>query len=101
MIWIHKNVQWLKWSKLGLCLPLQTEESVVGSSEQTLQNTLEKLLQRQEEMEANFTRYLRKELGTAGKDKKLSSKQCTKKRKVIDKTKEQNILTKKWLAFNM
>jgi len=88
----QERAKWLKWSKSGLCLPLQTEESDVDSSERTLQNTLKKLLQRQDEMETNFTKYLREE------HRNFRSKQCTTKKKNIDKSKDRKI-DKKWLSF--
>lgn len=90
----QERAKWLKWSKLGLRLPLQTEESSVGDSSALMQETLEKILRQQEEMERNFHIYLTEEQGTStyAKHKKKSSKQSRNKKQDVDKN-------MKWLSF--
>ena len=46
--------KWLKWSKIGICVPRQSEEPKEFNMEESLEN----LLKRQEEMERNFNVYL-------------------------------------------
>ena len=49
--------KWLKWSKIGICVPLKDKDA----SEKDLQmaNTLERLVNLQEEMATNFNNFLR------------------------------------------
>ena len=49
----EERKKWLKWSKLGICVPPQNEEP------KELQESVETLLKRQEEMERKFNVYLR------------------------------------------
>lgn len=98
----QERAKWLKRSKLGLCLPLQTEESAVNSSEQTLQKTLGTLLQRQEEMGRIFNNLLRGEHETsikAFKGKRKSNEHCIKKMQNINKAKNRTITKSEWLSF--
>jgi hypothetical protein len=52
---IEERKKWLKWSKMGICVPRQSEEP----KEFTMEKSLENLLKRQEDMERNFNVYLR------------------------------------------
>ncbi len=47
--------KWLKWSKIGICVPQHSEEP----SGLNMKESLENLFQRQEEMERHFNIYLR------------------------------------------
>ncbi len=47
--------KWLKWGKIGICVPQHSEEL----RKFNMQESLENLFQRQEEMERNFNIYLR------------------------------------------
>ena len=78
----EERKKWLKWSKLGICVPQQSEES----REFNMEESVDKLLKRQEEMEKNFNVYLR--AGTLKHEQ--NSKRETAKTK-----KDQS----KWLTF--
>ena len=41
---------WLKWCKIGICVPRQSEEP----KDFNMEESVEKILKRQEEMERNF-----------------------------------------------
>jgi len=100
---IQERAKWLRRSKLGLCLPLKTDERVLDSGEQqqnSLEKTLRNILQRQEEMEKNFNSYLREEHGVSftTKRKTKTTKQYTKKKQNIDQSK--SVVNKKWISFS-
>ena len=46
--------EWLKWSKIGICVPRQNEEP----KELYMEKSVEKLIKRQEEMERKLNIYL-------------------------------------------
>ena len=50
----EERKKWLKWSKLGVCVPRQNEEPRGFNMEESV----ETLLKRQEEMERKFNIYL-------------------------------------------
>ena len=50
----EERKKWLKWSKIGICVPRQSEEP----KEFNVEKSQENLLERQEEMERNFNVYL-------------------------------------------
>ena len=50
----QEHKKWLKWSKLGICVPRQNEET----KEFNMEESVETLLKRQEEMERKFNVYL-------------------------------------------
>lgn len=77
--------KWLKWSKIGICVPRQSEEPKEFNMEESLEN----LLERQEEMEKNFNVYLR--------DASLKHGQ-TSKRKPFKAGETKNDHNK-WLTF--
>ena len=52
---MEERKTWLKWSKIGICVPQQSEEPKEFNMEESLEN----LFKRQEEMERNFNVYLR------------------------------------------
>ena len=76
----EERKKWLKWSKIGICVPRQSEES----KEFNVEKSLENLLERQEEMERNFNVYLQNARLKHGDNNKRKSKS------------EDH---KKWLAF--
>lgn len=81
----EERKKWLKWSKIGICAPRPSEEP----KEFNMENKLENLLERQEEMERNFNAYLRNAtLKYAGTSKRKTSK--------LRKTKKDD---NKWLTF--
>ena len=51
---VEQRKKWLKWSKLGICVPRQNEEM----KEFNMEESVETLLKRQEEMERKFNVYL-------------------------------------------
>jgi hypothetical protein len=52
---MEERKKWLKWSKIGICVPQQSEEPKEFNMEESLEN----LFKGQEEMERNFNVYLR------------------------------------------
>ena len=50
----EERKKWLRWSKLGICVPRQDEEP----KEFNMEESVETLLKRQEEMERKFNVYL-------------------------------------------
>jgi len=96
----EERAKWLKWSKLGLRLPLNTEESV-SSEQELMHESLEKVLQRQQEMERTFNDYLREFKSGASitvRLKKNLSNRSTDKKKTSGKN-ITKIERKKWLSF--
>ena len=55
----EERKKWLKWSKIGICVPLKDKDS--SKKDLHMANTLERLVNLQEEMAANFTNFLRVE----------------------------------------
>ncbi len=51
----EERKKWLKWGKIGICVPQHSEKL----RKFNMQESLENLFQRQEEMERNFNNYLR------------------------------------------
>ena len=51
----EERQKWLKWSKIGICVPIQSGEP----KELNVEKSLENLPERQEEMERNFNDFLR------------------------------------------
>ena len=51
-----ERAKWLKWGKMKMCVPRENEHDTDVSN---IQETLENLLKRQEEMETNFYMYLK------------------------------------------
>ena len=49
--------RWLKWSKIGICVPLKDKDA--SEKDLHMANTLERLVNLQEEMAANFNNFLR------------------------------------------
>ena len=49
--------KWLKWSKIGICVPLKDKDA--SEKDLHMANTLERLVNLQEEMAANFNSFLR------------------------------------------
>ena len=78
----EERKKWLKWSKLGICVPRQDEEP----KEFNMEEGVETLLKRQEEMERKFNVYLQ-----ATKLKTVQSS----KRKNSNPDEDRN----KWLTF--
>ena len=64
----------LKWSKIGICVPLKDK----GASEKDLHmaNTLEKLVNLQEEMAANFNNFLRVQRTRRMRKRKRAKETC-------------------------
>ena len=78
----EERKKWLKWSKLGICVSRQDEEP----KEFNMEESVETLLKRQEEMERKFNVYLQ-----ATKLKTVQSS----KRKNSNPDEDRN----KWLTF--
>ena len=101
----EERAKWLKWSKLGISMPLHNEETATGESKELqLEKTLQKLLKRQEDMENNFNNYLTEtRTGRVHKKQLTNSKCSTKKRKCsedfdITRSRKKE-LSIKWLCF--
>ena len=64
--------KWLKWSKIGICIPLK------DTSEKDLHmaNTLERLVNLQEEMAANFNNFLRVQRTRRKRKSKRAKQTC-------------------------
>ena len=57
---IEERSKWLKWSKMGMCVPyLQTQKTVTGDRQSNLEETLAKLLKHQEKIEKKICNYVR------------------------------------------
>ena len=57
---IEERSKWLKWGKMGMCVPyLQTQKTITGDRQTNLEETLAKLLKHQEKIEKNFCNYVR------------------------------------------
>ena len=54
----EERAKWLKWSKIGICVPRRGGEAVVVDKELNTERTLENLIKRQEEMATNFNNLL-------------------------------------------
>jgi hypothetical protein len=54
---MEERKEWLKWSKIGICVPQQSEEPKEFNMEESLENLFKR--HAQEEMERNFNVYLR------------------------------------------
>ena len=72
--------KWLKWSEIGICVPQHSEEPRVFNME----DSLEKLFQRQEDMERNFNIYIQDaELNhVQTSERKPSKSEGTKREKI-------------------
>ena len=64
-----ERAKWLKWSKMGVCIPIQSKEGD-NSDHGLVEKSLEKILKQQEEMEAKFYNYLREHTGTKQRRRK-------------------------------
>ena len=99
----EERTKWLKWSKLGISMPLHIEETTADNMQ--LQETLERLLQRQEDMEVNFNNYLRTTKVQRVDTKQQWNFKCsTTKRKCLEKfdvtaSKKEDVPTTKWLRL--
>ena len=109
---IEERAKWLKWRKLGLRVPLQSEETAADNKEINLEKTLESILKRQEDMETNFNNFLRTtriQSGDSGtsysKQPKLEkSERSTKIRQYSDQSditrrRNKSKVFSKWLRF--
>ena len=64
--------KWLKWSKIGICVPLKdTREKDLHMA-----NTLERLVNLQEEMAANFNNFLRVQRTRRKRKSKRAKQTC-------------------------
>ena len=52
----EERKKWLKWNKIGICVPLKDKDA--GEKDLRMANTLERLVNLQEEMAANFKNFL-------------------------------------------
>ena len=76
----EERSKWLKWSKIGVCVPLQSKESTTDSKELNMEKTLEKLIKRQEEMQTKFCNYLKDEKTSINKKQKRKVQNLSTKR---------------------
>ena len=53
----EERKKWLKWSKIGICVPLKDKDA--SEKDLHISNTLERLVNTQEEMAAKFNNFLR------------------------------------------
>ena len=52
----EERKKWLNWSKIGICVPLKDKDA--SEKDLHMANTLERLVNLQEEMAANFKNFL-------------------------------------------
>ena len=53
----EERKKWLKWSKIGICVPLKDKDA--SEKDLHMANTLERLVNLQEKMAANFNNFFR------------------------------------------
>ena len=53
----EERKKWLKWSKIEICVPLKDKDA--SEKDLHMANTLERLVNLQEKMAANFNNFLR------------------------------------------
>ena len=101
----EERAKWLKWSKLGISMPLHNEETTADREElQLVEKTLQRLIKRQEDMENNFNNYLKETRIHHVHSKQQANYKCTsKKRKCSEefdftRSKKEDLSTK-WLRF--
>ena len=93
----EERAKWLKWSKMGVCIPLQSKEANKSNHEAVdVEKSLENILKRQQEMEAKFYNYLREHTGS--KQKRRKGMEPARKREHKRTTSEQDIV-KKWFCL--
>jgi hypothetical protein len=96
----EERSKWLKWSKIGICVPLQSKESTTDSKELNVETTLERLLKRQEEMQTNFYNYLRDEKSSINKNQKRKMQTLSTKREQCFGSGETSDISKpKWFRL--
>ena len=100
----EERAKWLKWSKLGLTMPLQNEETTADNKELQLEETLLRILKRQEDMETNFNNYLRAaRIRRVDTKQPANSKYSNEKRKCSEQfditNSKKKDLSYKWLCF--
>jgi hypothetical protein len=103
---IEERSKWLKWSKMGICLPyIQAQETVAGNRQANVEETLTKLLKHQENMEKNFYNYFRevKSDVDSHRKQKPATELHTKERKNISCHREAINTNngQKWLPFDI
>ena len=93
----HERARWLKWSKLGVYLPIQATE-VKNAEVNTVGQAVETLIKHQEEMAANFNMFLTQPVLN---ETKTLVKRCKKRAKsknaCLDKQ-NTNDIEKQWLT---
>lgn len=90
----EERKKWLHRSKLGLCMTLENREKNEHVSETCIQKSLEKILQRQNEIENKFYTYLKEQ------DLQKSTKNSIKSRRkppLINGNKDGS--TKRWMIY--
>ena len=81
----EERAKWLKWSKIGICVPRQGEEVTVMDKELNIERTLERLIKRQDEMGTNLNNLLSTKHGRttkAHKRKKLLKTYVKRKKQI-------------------
>ena len=96
----EERAKWLKWSKMGVCIPIQSKEGNNrdhGSVD--VEKSLEKILNQQEEMEAKFYNYLREHTGTNQRRRKGVEPVRKQGHSCDERTDSEHDIAKKWLRF--
>ena len=89
---IKERAKWLKWSKLGVCIPSKNyDETGTEDNVPNVQKSLARLLKHQEEIERNSYEYIITNENSMNRNKrkgdKAASKVSTKRRKYACKRK--------------
>ena len=66
--------KWLKWGKIGICVPLKDKDA--SEKDLHMANTLERLVNLQEEMAANFNNFLRVQRTRRKRKSKRAKQTC-------------------------
>ena len=69
-----ERTKWLKWSKIGICVPLKDKDA--SEKDLHMANTLERLVNLQEKMAANFNNFLRVQRARRKRKSKKAKQTC-------------------------
>ena len=70
----EERKKWLKFSKIGICVPLKDKDAC--EKDLHMANTLERLVNLQEEMAANFNNFLRAQRTRRKRKSKRAKQTC-------------------------
>ncbi len=94
----QERLKWLRWAKIGLCLPQENDTAQRRTEENSLQRTLAGLIERQEKMETNFNNYLRTVKQPVKGIKRIPKQKDHSNEMYTEKNPES--LSKRWLRFS-